>query len=87
VDLKSLLRFAGMSAYELGAGTAFEVKCLLAIDAIAAVYRADREPSGTIESDSFLPLGYRLDSELIFSQLNRLLFAGLMLIQTAPSES
>jgi hypothetical protein len=29
-----------MSAAQLGVGTAFEVKCLFAIDAIAAVYRA-----------------------------------------------
>ena len=30
-----------MSADPLDAGTVFEVKCLFAIDAIAAVYRAD----------------------------------------------
>jgi hypothetical protein len=29
-----------MSAGQLSAGTVFEVKCLFAIDAIAAVYRA-----------------------------------------------
>ena len=32
--------FAPISAAQLGAGSAFEVKCLFAIDAIAAVYRA-----------------------------------------------
>jgi hypothetical protein len=40
-----------MRANQLGAGTVFEVKCLFAIDAIAAVYRADR--GGAIEGDSF----------------------------------
>ena len=32
--------FAPMGAAQLSAGTVFEVKCLFAIDAIAAVYRA-----------------------------------------------
>ena len=34
-------RFAPMTAGQLNAGTAFEVKCPFAIDAIAAGYRAD----------------------------------------------
>jgi hypothetical protein len=38
--------FAPISANQIGAGTAFEVKCLLAIDAIAAVYGADWPRSG-----------------------------------------
>ena len=33
--------FAPMSADQIGAETAYEVKCLFAIDAIAAVYGAD----------------------------------------------
>jgi hypothetical protein len=33
--------FAPMSAGQLGAGTVFEVKCLFAIDPIAAVYGAE----------------------------------------------
>ncbi len=33
--------FAPMSAVQLDAGTVFEVKCLFAIDAIAAVYSVD----------------------------------------------
>ena len=37
-----------MSERQLGAGTVFEVKCRLAIDAIAVVYRADRR-AGAIE--------------------------------------
>ena len=45
LDAQEMTRpFASMSADRLSAGTVFEVKCLFAIDAIAAVYRAD--PAG-----------------------------------------
>ena len=53
--------FAPMSAGQLSARTVFEVKCLFAIDAIAAVYGADlarfengpaRKPVRTRISDS-----------------------------------
>jgi len=39
--------FAGDELRSLGAGTVFEVKCLFAIDAIAAVYGADQAAAAT----------------------------------------
>jgi hypothetical protein len=63
--------FAPLSADPLGAGTAFEVKCLLAINSIA---RADCA-KGRLRVDIFLP------------NSTDWLFTALMLIQTARSES
>ena len=46
-----IVAFAPMSAGQLGAGSVFEVKCLFAIDAIAAVYRAEPRIQNAVRAD------------------------------------